>query len=55
VLFWIRGANGVSLNWTSGTLQSAEVINGAFSDVGGAASPLVVTPNGVTKFYRLRQ
>ncbi len=55
VLFWIRGANGVSLNWTSGTLQSADVVNGTFSDVGGATSPLVVTPNGAAKFYRLRQ
>ena len=55
VLVWTRGANGTTLTWTSGTLQSAGTINGTFSDVAGAASPFAVTVSSATKFYRLRQ
>ena len=55
VLGWTRGANGLSLSWTSGTLQSADTITSTFSDVNVAASPVGVTASGATKFYRLRQ
>ena len=55
VLGWTRGVNGLSLSWTSGSLQSADTINGVFSDVSGAASPFAVSGSGATKFYRLRQ
>jgi len=42
------------LQWTSGVLQSSATINGAFSDVSGAASPYRMTPSDAQRFYRLR-
>lgn len=48
------GASAI-VSWTSGTLQQADLIQGPFSDVTGATSPLTVTPTGTQKYYRLRQ
>jgi hypothetical protein len=38
-----------------GTLQSADVVNGTWTDMAGAASPLRVAPTGAAKFYRTRR
>jgi hypothetical protein len=44
------------ISWTGGgTLQSADVVTGPWSDVGGATSPYQTAPSGTAKFYRLRQ
>jgi hypothetical protein len=49
------GAN-VIISWTgAGTLESADVVTGPWSSVGGANSPHTVTPNTGIKFYRIRQ
>ena len=45
-------AGKVTLTYT-GTLQSADTVNGTYSDVAGAASPFTVTATS-NKFYRTR-
>lgn len=49
-------ANGqVVLEWSSGTLLSADTVNGTYSPVTGATSPHVVNPAGTpAKFYRVQ-
>ena len=54
VLSWKRTGTALSLQWTDGILQSADTVNGTFSDVPAAASPYPVTVNSATRFYRLR-
>lgn len=45
----------VVLIWSTGTLQSADTVNGAFGDVGGATSPYEINPaDAQQKFYRVR-
>jgi hypothetical protein len=48
-----QGGNMV-LTYT-GTLQSADSVNGPYAAVAGATSPLTVTPAGGQKFYRAGQ
>jgi len=48
------GGNNVVLNWPAGTLQSATNLAGPWNDVGGAATPFVVTPSDPRRFYRVR-
>jgi len=51
-----RDATQVTLSWPgSATLQSAEVINGLWTDVAGASSPYPLAPAGAQKFYRLKR
>jgi hypothetical protein len=47
-----RNAQGGIVLTFDGTLQSADVITGPFTDVQGATSPHTVTPAGSGKFYR---
>ncbi len=47
------GAN-VVLTWT-GVLQSADRVEGPYTDVSGASSPLTVPASGSAKFYRARR
>lgn len=53
----VRNANGsLTLTWTGGgTLQSSPSINGPWTDVTGATSPLTLTPDQATQFARLRR
>jgi hypothetical protein len=45
----------ITINYSSGTLQSVENLGGTWSDVAGATSPYTVTPAaGTTRFYRTR-
>jgi hypothetical protein len=44
----------ITINFSSGTLQSVENIGGTWSDVAGATSPYTVTPAAGTRFYRTR-
>jgi len=44
----------IEIMWDRGALQSAEEINGVWSDVVDAFSPHLVTPDGQRKFYRTR-
>lgn len=44
----------VRITWQSGVLQSADTVNGTYTDVPGATSPYTITPTG-NKFYRTRQ
>jgi len=48
-----RAASGITLTFT-GTLQSANVVTGAWTDVSGA-SPMTVPTTGTMKFYRAKQ
>ena len=38
-----------------GVLQSAETVNGTYSEVAGATSPFTVTADSPQKFYRSSQ
>ncbi len=49
-----RAGGQATLTWTSGTLQAADTVNGAWSDVAGAASPYAVSADAGAKFYRLK-
>jgi hypothetical protein len=53
----VRNANGsITLTWTGGgTLQTSPSINGPWTDVAGAVSPLTVTPDQASQFARLRR
>ena len=48
--------SGISLTWgaTDVILQSADSVNGPYTDVPGAVSPYSVSPQGAAKFYRYR-
>lgn len=48
-----RSATGLKITYT-GTLQSAAVVNGPYTDVSGASSPADVQATGAGKFYRTR-
>jgi hypothetical protein len=49
-----RQGGNLVLTYT-GTLQSADSVNGPYAAVAGATSPLTVTPAGGQKFYRAGQ
>jgi len=49
-----RTSTGMTLTYT-GTLLSADTVNGPYTDVGGASSPYAVTTTGTAKFYQTRQ
>jgi hypothetical protein len=49
-----RTTAGVELTWSSGTLESSDQINGAFTTVNGATSPFKVEPANGNKFYRVK-
>ncbi|MHC1768320.1 MAG: hypothetical protein AB9869_29275 [Verrucomicrobiia bacterium] len=49
-----RDSANVVIEWTAGTLQSADSVTGTFQDVAGAQSPWSVAPTGAQKFYRVR-
>jgi hypothetical protein len=51
--FSVSGGN-VQLNWTTGTLQSANEAQGPYSDIVGATSPYPVPLDKSRQFYRLR-
>ena len=46
-----RTQTGLTVTYT-GTLQSADVVTGPWSNVPGASSPFTVTPSAPEKFYR---
>ncbi|HTG43679.1 MAG TPA: LamG-like jellyroll fold domain-containing protein, partial [Verrucomicrobiae bacterium] len=49
-----RDQQNLTINWDSGTLQSAADITGPWAPVTGATSPYTVPPNGTrARFYRL--
>ncbi len=50
-----RDADGWLLEWSAGTLQSTDNLNGPWSDVTGATSPYRLTLTAPQQFYRLRQ
>jgi len=51
-----RSGNSLILNWSAGTLQQADDVTGAYTNVAGASAPSYpVTPNQTKKFYRLVQ
>jgi len=49
-----RTANGLTISWTTGTLQSAPNVLGPYQDVPGATSPYSVQFNSPARFFRLR-
>ena len=49
----LSGADA-TLTWSGGALQQSDTLNGTYTQVTGAVSPLKVTPTGAAKFYRIR-
>jgi len=49
-----RSGNQVLLNWDSGTLVEADVVDGNYTPVTGASSPYAAGFSAGRKFYRLR-
>jgi hypothetical protein len=49
----LSGADA-TLTWSGGALQQSDSLNGTYTEVTGAVSPLKVTPIGSAKFYRVR-
>jgi hypothetical protein len=50
-----RSGNTITINWSGGTLQSADSLPASWTDVQGASSPYTVSATGSSKFFRLRQ
>jgi hypothetical protein len=50
----VRNGSNITLTWTSGMLQSADAVTGAYLDVAGAASPYTFPAAGAKKFFRVR-
>jgi len=51
-----RSGNNVVISWTgTASFQTADSVNGNWTTVPGATSPQTVTPQGLHKFYRLKQ
>ncbi len=52
----LNASGQVVIEWSSGTLLSADAVNGTYLPVAGAASPHIVNPAGAPrKFYRVQQ
>jgi hypothetical protein len=52
----LNASGQVVIEWSSGTLLSADSVNGTYLPVAGAASPHVVNPaNAPQKYYRVQQ
>jgi hypothetical protein len=54
-LNFARIGGGTLLNWTSGTLQESDTVNGQYGNVTGGISPYPVPAGVKQKFYRLIQ
>jgi hypothetical protein len=52
-LEWISGGM-IRLTWENGTLESSETVDGEFTPVEGATSPMEVTPASAARYYRAR-
>ena len=50
-----KDASGKLVLTYEGTLQSADAITGAWTDVAGATSPYATAPSGAMKFFRYRK
>jgi hypothetical protein len=51
----LNASGQVVIEWSSGTLLSADTVNGTYSAVSGATSPYTVNPaNAPAKFYRVQ-
>ncbi len=48
------GHGQLKLNWTVGTLQTATIVTGPYTDVPGATAPYTVQATNTRQFYRLR-
>ncbi len=48
------GGGNVTLTWSAGVLQQADVVTGPYSDVLSASSPSTVSAAAAKKFYRVR-
>ncbi|HLH54495.1 MAG TPA: hypothetical protein VKY92_12845 [Verrucomicrobiae bacterium] len=53
-LSYTRTPSGLSITF-NGTLQSADVVTGPWTNVPGATSPFTVTPSTPAKFFRAKQ
>jgi len=50
-----RVAGKVTITWSGGTLQSSAVVNGPYTDVAGATSPLNPSGTDAARFYRVKR
>ena len=48
-----KSGSQLKFTWPAGTLQSADIVTGPYTDV-TPVSPLSVTPTAAKKFYRVR-
>jgi PKD repeat protein len=44
----------VQLSWTNGTLQSATVVTGPYTNITGAVSPYTLPPSEAARFFRVK-
>ncbi len=51
--FDAAAGDGLALTWLNGTAQSADALTGPYTDV-SVASPLLLTPSGTARFFRLK-
>ncbi len=49
-----RSGTNVILTWNVGSLQSADTVDGTYSNVAGATSPYTTAATSTAKFYRIR-
>lgn len=49
-----RGATGIVITYSGGTLQSSDTINGTFANEAGASPLAVPQPGGTARFYRVK-
>lgn len=50
----VRGDAGITLTWTSGSLQSAPAVVGPWADVDVTGNTTTVTPSDTMRFFRLQ-
>jgi len=46
--------NQLQLTWPAGTLQSAFLVTGPYTNITTATSPLLISPSNTTQFFRIR-
>src|SRR5262249_24888792 len=49
-----RSGNQLRLTWPAGTLQSALVVTGPYTNITNATSPFMISPSDATQFFRVK-
>jgi hypothetical protein len=49
-----RSGEQLQLTWPDGTLQSAALVTGPYTNVTGASSPFIFSPSNAVRFFRIK-